>query len=651
MDCESLLALRAVRREFPAGDGTVVVLKDIDLKIDAGEMVAIVGASGSGKSTLMNILGCLDRPTAGSYRIAGAETGELNPDELAALRREHFGFIFQRYHLLADLSATANVELPAIYTGLAASARQARAQALLARLGLHERMNHRPGQLSGGQQQRVSIARALMNGGAVILADEPTGALDSASGEEVMRILRELHADGHTVIIVTHDMSVASHAARVIEISDGVIVADRQTGAFATSAPAGVASPAPATAATVRAAADRLAQAFRMAVRAMNAHRLRTFLTMLSIIIGIAAVVSVVALGRGAQEQVMAQIRELGTNTLDVFPGKDFGDTHAGAIETLVAADADALADQPYVDSATPNLSINVTALYRELVVAGQVAGVGAGHFRVRGLKLASGRFFDARDVERHGQVAVIDPKAAATLFKSAARAIGEIVLLGNMPVEIIGVLQPVQSSTGTSTPTFYVPYAAVATRLSGQSHLDSISLRVRDAVPSQTVQQAVTAMLSERHGRKDFFIFSSDQIRQAVTRTSTTLTVLISGIAMIALLVGGIGVMNIMLVSVTERTKEIGVRMAIGARQSDILQQFLIEAMLVCLVGGILGVLSALGLGVAADLMQPGLQMSFSGASIVLAVVCSSLIGITFGFLPARNAARLDPVQALARD
>ncbi|WP_418126018.1 MacB family efflux pump subunit [Variovorax sp. 160MFSha2.1] len=647
---QPLLELRALRREFPSGDGTMVILKDIDLKIDAGEMVAIVGASGSGKSTLMNILGCLDRPTAGSYRVAGTETGELGPDELAALRREHFGFIFQRYQLLTDLCAAANVELPAIYTGLAASARQARAQSLLTRLGLQERMNHRPSQLSGGQQQRVSIARALMNGGAVILADEPTGALDSASGEEVMRILQELHADGHTIILVTHDMSVASHAARVIEISDGVIVADRQTAARTASKPPGLASPSPA-AALMRAGADRFAQAFRMALRAMNAHRLRTFLTMLSIIIGIAAVVSVVALGRGAQAQVMAQVRELGTNTLDVFPGKDFGDTHAAAIETLVAADAEALADQPYVDSATPNLSINVTALYRELAVAGQVTGVGAGHFRVRGLKLASGRFFDALDVERHGQVAVIDPKAATTLFKSATRAIGEIVLLGNMPVEIIGVLQPVQSSSNTSTPTFYVPYAAVATRLSGQSHLDSISLRVRDAVSSQAVQQAVTAMLSERHGRKDFFIFSSDQIRQAVTRTSTTLTVLISGIAMIALLVGGIGVMNIMLVSVTERTQEIGVRMAIGARQSDILQQFLIEAMLVCLIGGVLGVLIALGLGLAADLMGLGLQMSFSVASIVLAVACSTLIGITFGFLPARNAARLDPVQALARD
>ena len=645
----ALLEMRALRREFPAGEGVVTVLKDIDLCIDAGEMVAIVGASGSGKSTLMNILGCLDRPSAGSYRIAGQETGELEPDALAALRRERFGFIFQRYHLLADLSARGNVELPAVYAGTEAVARQGRAQALLERLGLGERLQHRPGQLSGGQQQRVSIARALMNGGAVILADEPTGALDSGSGEEVMRILKELHAEGHTIILVTHDMAVASHAQRVIEISDGAIIADHRNAAA--DEPRTVPAPSPVPATSWRRFADRFEEAFAMALRAMNAHRLRTFLTMLGIIIGIAAVVSVVALGRGAQQQVMAQISDLGTNTLDIYPGQDFGDLRADSIETLVAADAEALAEQPYVDSATPNLSISVTALYRERAVSAQVTGVGAGYFRVRGLRLAAGRFFDQHDAEQHTQVAVIDSKAAAALRPNGGSTLGEVVLLGEMPVEIIGVLKPTQNSFGGSTPTFYVPYTAAATRLVGKYHLDSITLRVSDGVSSRIAQQAATALLTERHGGKDFFMMNSDQIRQTISRTSTTLTLLISTIAMIALLVGGIGVMNIMLVSVTERTREIGVRMAIGARQSDILQQFLIEAVLVCLVGGVLGVSLALALGLVASFAGLGFPLSFSVWSIVLAVACSTLIGITFGFLPARNAARLDPVQALARD
>ena len=289
-----LLEVRALRREFPSGESTITVLKDIDLAIRRGEMVAIVGASGSGKSTLMNILGCLDRPSGGVYRVAGKETSALSPDELAQLRREHFGFVFQRYHLLPDLNALGNVEIPAIYAGRDRAARHARANAVLGKLGLSDRTHHRPGQLSGGQQQRVSIARALMNGAEVILADEPTGALDSKSGQAVMNILKELNGEGHTVILVTHDMQVAQHARRIIEIADGEIVADRPNASDAPATPVvTIAKPLAdaAPAAAWRAHAERFAEAFKMALLAMAAHRLRTFLTMLGIIIGIASVV------------------------------------------------------------------------------------------------------------------------------------------------------------------------------------------------------------------------------------------------------------------------------------------------------------------------------------------------------------------------
>ncbi|HEY8509129.1 MAG TPA: ATP-binding cassette domain-containing protein, partial [Steroidobacteraceae bacterium] len=291
MTQQPLLQLRAVCREYPAGEHTLKVLKGVDLDIHAGEFIAIVGASGSGKSTLMNILGCLDRPTSGTYRVAGLSTADMTPDELAELRREHFGFIFQRYHLLADLTALGNVEVPAVYAGVARGARHERARALLSRLGLADRMSHRPNQLSGGQQQRVSIARALMNGGAVILADEPTGALDTRSGEEVLKILGELHAEGHTIIIVTHDRAVAEHAERIIEIRDGEIVADR-INSKATRANIAGQERASLRAAQWQALRDRFLEAFRMALLAMAAHRMRTFLTMLGIIIGIASVVS-----------------------------------------------------------------------------------------------------------------------------------------------------------------------------------------------------------------------------------------------------------------------------------------------------------------------------------------------------------------------
>ena len=359
MTQQALLEVSNLVREFPAGDSTVQILKDINLTIYEGELVAIVGQSGSGKSTLMNILGCLDRPTSGSYKVSGQETGKLEPDDLAKLRREYFGFIFQRYHLLGDLTAEGNVEVPAVYAGVNPTERKQRATALLTELGLGSKTQNRPSQLSGGQQQRVSIARALMNGGDVILADEPTGALDSHSGVEVMRILRELNAAGHTVIIVTHDMQIAKNATRIIEISDGEIVADRanvpeyetELNSDPDAAPALANKQAKGkSVSALRSALDRLSEAFQMALLSMNAHRMRTFLTMLGIIIGIASVVTVVALGNGSQKQILENISSLGTNTITVFQGRGFGDNSKTAnFKTLVPADAEALATQPYV--------------------------------------------------------------------------------------------------------------------------------------------------------------------------------------------------------------------------------------------------------------------------------------------------------------
>ena len=347
---QALLELHNLTRTFPSGDEQVTVLNAVDLTIYSGEIVAIVGASGSGKSTLMNILGCLDRPTSGSYRIAGREAAALDDDELARLRREHFGFIFQRYHLLGNLTATGNVEIPAIYAGVPKAQRQERARELLARLGLRERVDYRPGQLSGGQQQRVSIARALMNGGQVILADEPTGALDSKSGAEVMRILGELHQAGHTIILVTHDMQVARHAERIIEIHDGQIVGDspnQPVGQTVQNTPPADSAPAFAGGTARWWNSGRFGEAFKMAWLAMITHRMRTLLTMLGIIIGITSVVSIVALGQGTRQKVISDISSIGTNTISIFPGKDWGDDEAAKIRTLVPADAQTLAQQP----------------------------------------------------------------------------------------------------------------------------------------------------------------------------------------------------------------------------------------------------------------------------------------------------------------
>ncbi|VWC06468.1 macrolide export ATP-binding/permease MacB [Burkholderia lata] len=684
---QPLLKLAAVTRRFPAGDKDVVVLNNVNLSIHAGEIVAIVGASGSGKSTLMNILGCLDHPSEGTYTVGGRDTHMLDSDELAQLRREHFGFVFQRYHLLPHVDAVANLEMPAIYAGTPRAERHARARELLARLGLADRAHHRPGQLSGGQQQRVSIARALINGGQVILADEPTGALDTKSGQDVIRILHELNALGHTIVIVTHDKAVARHAKRIIEISDGEIVADRPNrhyaealaeagvnaaeAAEATEAAAGEPpardrhdAPQPAaddtdthadTGARTRrfaAGSGRFAEACRMAWIALISHRLRTLLTMLGIIIGITSVVSIVAIGEGAKRYMLDEIGSIGTNTINIYPGTDWGDSRADAIQTLVPADVAALAEQPYVDSATPETSRTLLLRYRNVDVNALVSGVGDRFFQARGMRFALGVAFDEDAVRRQVQVVVIDQNTRRKLFGATRNPIGEVILVDNVPCVVIGVTADKKSAFGSvKSLNVWVPYTTASGRLFGQRHLDSITVRVRDGQPSAAAEKSLEKLMTQRHGRKDFFTYNMDSVVKTVEKTGQSLTLLLSLIAVISLVVGGIGVMNIMLVSVTERTREIGIRMAVGARQSDILQQFLVEAVLVCLLGGTIGIALSFGLGALFSMFVAQWKMVFSAGAIVTAFICSTLTGVIFGFMPARNASRLDPIDALARD
>ncbi|MFQ1008241.1 macrolide ABC transporter permease/ATP-binding protein MacB [Gilliamella apicola] len=649
-----LIKLENIVREFPAGDSTIQVLKSINLTINAGEMVAIIGASGSGKSTLMNILGCLDKPTTGTYSISGRITSKLSPDELAELRREHFGFIFQRYHLLNALTAQGNVEIPAIYAGVNDEERQKRATEILTRLGLADKIHNKPNQLSGGQQQRVSIGRALINGGQIILADEPTGALDRKSGLEVMAILRELHSQGHTVIIVTHDANIAQSAQRIIEISDGNIISDSINPNYQSETNDNRQVKQIEQAKTqdnFRAKYYRFRDAFKMAILSMFSQRLRTFLTMLGIIIGIASVVSMVALGQGTKQKILSNINSMGTSTLEIYAGNGFGDRNADKITTLRSSDADFLAQQSFVHSTTPNLSTSVYFRINNLAVTGTVNGVGEQFFAVRGYDITQGTSFDQSSINNSAQDAVIDENTVKRLFANED-PIGKILMVGQLPVKIIGVATKQQQGFGSNESlNVWLPYTTVINRMVGQTSLRSITVRINDNIDLSIAEQAVNRIMLQRHGTKDFFIFNSDNVRETINSSAWVLTLLVSTIALISLIVGGIGVMNIMLVSVTERTREIGVRMAVGARSSDILQQFLIEAVLVCLTGGIIGILLSFVVGFIFNALVTSFAMSFSSIAIVAAFSCSSIIGIIFGYFPAKRAAKLDPIYALERE
>jgi macrolide transport system ATP-binding/permease protein len=639
---DALLSLRNVTRVYRSGESEIRALDDLSLEIRAGEFIAIMGQSGSGKSTLMHILGCLDRPSSGVYRVAGRDVADMDADQLAALRRNIFGFVFQRYNLLPTETAAENVEIPAIYAGLTQTQRRRRALELLSGLGLGDRTSHRPSELSGGQQQRVSIARALMNNARVILADEPTGALDSRSGMEVLELLTELHRQGTTVILITHDAHVAAYAKRVIRLRDGRVVEDTATvDSRPVDAPLQDESRGLASFESIR-------EAVHMALRSLRANLFRTALTLLGVIIGVAAVVSMLAIGEGSKKDILDRIQSMGTNLLVIRPGGE--GYRAPEITTLTSDDAKAIETLPGIAAAVPERQTRATLRYGNRDYGTQVQGTSENFASARDWSLARGVFLGPDDLSSYAPVIVLGKTVVDNLFPGQD-PLGKYVLVKNTPFQVIGVLWPKgASSWGTDMDDIaMIPLSTGFLHVFGKRYLSSITVKVAQPEQVDAAETAIRELLTARHLQEDFQIRNTASLLEAVSDTQNTLTLLLGSVAAISLLVGGIGVMNIMLVSVTERTREIGIRMATGARARDILLQFNIESMVVCCIGGLLGV--ALGSGTAYAVRLLDLKSVLTPFPALLAFTCALVTGLVFGYLPARKAANLDPVAALASE
>ncbi|MFZ4404348.1 MAG: ABC transporter permease [Pseudobdellovibrionaceae bacterium] len=664
-----MIQIRDITKSYSMGDQTLPILKGVSLSIEDGDFVAIMGPSGSGKSTLMNILGLLDVPTTGSYLLNGQELSKLSEDELALLRRKELGFIFQQFNLLPRMSAEENVALPLLYSEK--SMDSPKSFELLQKVGLASRAGHKPNELSGGQQQRVAIARALVNGPRMILADEPTGNLDSVSEKEIMKILKELNASGITVVIVTHEEEIGQQAQRLIRMRDGVIFSDeRRINKTSPSISVNRDNAKNIDSEVIKSSdvfkaktgssfftwIDFLSH-FQQGFRTLVANKVRTILSMLGILIGVAAVVAMLALGRGAQQQIETQLASLGSNLLVLRPGtiRLAGVAQeSGTATRLTSEDAGALKMEiSSVKFVSPQVSGRGQVVYQNKNWSTQVLGTSEFYPNMHAAVPAVGRFFSDLENQNRSRVAVIGVTIAQELFADK-NPIGEMIKINRVNFQVIGVLpEKGASAFRNQDDMIIVPVWTAMYRLFGKLYVDSIEIEIDKAEHIDDAQDAILKVMALRHKvptsqEEDAFkILNLADIQSALAKTSQTMSLLLAVIAGISLIVGGIGIMNIMLVSVTERTKEIGLRKAIGAKKSDILLQFLIESVVVSAVGGLAGIILGWLITVALSAAS-GWVTSISMDSVVLSFVTSAFIGIVFGVYPARKASKLNPIDAL---
>ena len=657
-----LIKLEGISRDFQhEGGDHVRALDGVSLQIDPGEFVCVTGASGSGKSTLLNIIGCLDRPTGGTYQLSGNDITRFDDDGLAAIRLRAFGFAFQSFNLLKHATARQNVELPAAYT--TSGSNRDRAVELLDSLAVGTRADYRPGELSGGEQQRVAIARALMNGGQVLLADEPTGALDSKQSDEVMSLLRDLSARGQTVVVVSHDPAVAACAARRVELRDGRVVADSgsppRPERDVTTAPKSTVGPA------------GLLRSFRAAVRqavgSLKGGLLRSALSTLSVAIGIVSVSTALGFAEGTYVAMRQAIGRAGLDRITVVqsPALVFADNRLrkADVEPVLLTVADARA----IEAGVSNVRKAVPMLHRKANAQYGTRNVEAGvyaeatdslpEFMYEEWRVGLGTFLSTRDDEDRRHVAVIGPGLRERLYPPGVDPIGETLLLDGVPFTVKGVLAPhpilagpnYSAERAASMSTFaYVPFGTAEAILFPPDARMQIDVFAHDAGRVEETADDIHDLLMRRHGRQGFQTLLHRAFLDVIRQTTRQRYAILGGIGAIALIVSGLGVMAVMLASVSQRIREIGIRRAVGARRRDIVWQFLIESGAVALVGGTAGTVLgfAVGPAIGAALDMPTVFAPwFWPAAIGLAVAT----GVASGIVPAVRAARLEPSVALA--
>jgi len=660
----ALIEVRNLTRSYLVGESELKVLKGVNLDIEEGEFVAIMGPSGSGKSTLMQILGLLDRPTSGSYHLLGKDVSRLSDDEGAALRSKWIGFIFQMFNLLARTTALDNVMLPMIYT--TATQRKERAEELLVDVGLKDRLTHKPNQLSGGQQQRVAIARSLANRPRIIFADEPTGNLASDQAEEILQKLTLLNRSGITVIMVTHEADIAAYAQRTIRVKDGQIVADdsnekltapRDGGATGVLAPPQkVTSTAPVKVESAAAGLAEFREHLGSAVRAMTANKVRSALSVLGILIGVAAVIAMLAVGKGAQKSIEARIASLGSNLLMLMPEAPSAQGVRGEVgnySRLTMDDVKAIQKvNPHVSHVDGNVSGSVQVVYGDKNVNTSVTGAMPLYATMRNANPYFGRFFSDKENEQMARVTLVGQTVVNNLF-GRENPVGKTIKVNRINFLVIGILPVKGASTFRDQDDLIViPLTTAMKRVLGKKYLNSIAVECDSAETIPAVMQDIESLMRHRHRLPnfkddDFTLRNMADIQAALAGTTQTFTALLGIVAAISLLVGGIGIMNIMLVSVSERTREIGLRKAVGATRRAILTQFLIEAGLLSTLGGLIGIL--LGATVSLTLSTlAGWAAIVSGPSVLFAFIFSAGVGVVFGFWPAKKASLLSPIEAL---